>query len=45
MLLFAIKYHVVVDAVCADCKLGLRKFKLTTCEWLIALQLADTLKV
>lgn len=45
MLVFAIKYCVVVDAVCADRELGLRKFELTTREWSIASQLADTLKV
>lgn len=45
MLVFAIKYRVVVDAVCADRELGLRKFELTTREWSIASQLADTLKV
>lgn len=45
MLVFAIKYRVVVDAICADRELGLRKFELTTREWAIASQLADTLKV
>ncbi|EIW54546.1 uncharacterized protein TRAVEDRAFT_132641 [Trametes versicolor FP-101664 SS1] len=45
MLIFAIKYCVVVDTVCADRELGLRKFELTTREWEIVSQLADTLKV
>lgn len=45
MLIFAIKYRVVVDMVCADRELGLRKFELTTREWEIVSQLADMLKV
>lgn len=45
MLIFAIKYRVVVDTVCADRELGLRKFELTSREWEIVSQLADTLKV
>lgn len=45
MLVFVIKYRVVVDAICADRELSLRKFELTTREWAITSQLADTLKV
>ncbi|KAI0727918.1 hypothetical protein C8Q72DRAFT_779000 [Fomitopsis betulina] len=45
MLVFALKYRAVVDAICADRELGLRKFELSLREWAIATQLADTLKV
>lgn len=45
MLIAALEYRKVVDAMCADRDLGLRKFELGAREWTIARQLADVLKV
>ncbi|EIW62754.1 uncharacterized protein TRAVEDRAFT_114433 [Trametes versicolor FP-101664 SS1] len=44
MLTAAIQYQKVIDAMCADKELGLRKLELTSREWMIATQLADVLK-
>lgn len=45
MLSMALKYKTVVDAMCADRELGLRKFELGAREWTIARQLAEVLEV
>lgn len=45
MLSVALEYQKVVDSMCADRVLDLRKYELSTREWTIARQLADVLKV
>lgn len=45
MLKVAVEYRKVVDAMCADRNLELRKFELSSREWTIARQLTDVLKV
>lgn len=45
MLTVALEYRKVVDSMCADRDLGLRKYELGAREWTIARQLTDVLKV
>lgn len=45
MLSIAVEYRKVVDAMCADRDLDLRKYELTACEWTITRQLTEVLKV
>ncbi|KAI0359341.1 hypothetical protein OH77DRAFT_1472574 [Trametes cingulata] len=45
MLKVGIEYRRVVDTMCADRELGLRKYELSSREWTIATQLADVLKL
>lgn len=45
MLTVALEYQKVVDSMCADRDLELRKFELSTREWTIVRQLMDVLKV
>lgn len=45
MLSIAVEYRKVIDTMCADRDLELRKFELSAREWTIAHQLTDVLKV
>lgn len=45
MLKVAVEYRKVIDVMCADRELGLRKFEHTSREWTIVKQLTDILKV
>ncbi|TFK78513.1 hypothetical protein K466DRAFT_613823 [Polyporus arcularius HHB13444] len=44
MVAAALKYRKVVEAICADKKLGLRKFELSGREWVIMKQLSQVFK-
>ncbi|EIW52964.1 uncharacterized protein TRAVEDRAFT_81933, partial [Trametes versicolor FP-101664 SS1] len=45
MLTVALEYRKVVDSMCADRDLGLRKYELGAREWTIARQLTEVLKL
>ena len=45
MLEFAIRHHVVIDAMTAVRKYNLRKYELGSMEWKIAMELRDVLEV
>ena len=45
MIEFAIQYCVAIDAMTADCKFDLHKYKLVPAEWAFVIELQDILKV
>ena len=45
MLEFAIDYRAAIDAITSNSDLNLRKYELEDNEWIIAVNLRDTLKV
>jgi hypothetical protein len=45
MLRFALEYRSALDQICGDRDMKLRQYELLECEWKVAQELCDVLKV